>query len=188
MYAIFGENGAGKSTLLRVIAGLTKPSLGTVSSPERRVGYMAHASMLYDELSGLENMRYFGGLYGLHDDRRFEDLMRQVSLDHKLQRHVGDYSQGMRQRLSLARAIIHDPDIVLLDEPFSNLDANSSREITGLLTQMRNAGKCVVVVTHQAGLLQGVADESLLITRGRLAARARGISAAQNANSQEPGA
>lgn len=188
VYAIFGENGAGKSTLLRVIAGLTKPSLGTVEPRQQPVGYMAHASMLYDELSGMENMRYFGGLYGLHNDRRFEDLMQQVSLDPKLQRRIGDYSQGMRQRLSLARAIIHDPEIVLLDEPFSNLDANSSRDIAGLLAKMRDAGKCVVVVTHQAGQLQGVADESLLIMRGQIATRSPGISAAQNVSFQEPSA
>jgi ABC-type multidrug transport system ATPase subunit len=188
VYAIFGENGAGKSTLLRVIAGLTKPSAGTVDPRGQRAGYMAHASMLYDELNGMENMRYFGGLYGLRDDRRFEELMQQVSLDPKLQRHAGDYSQGMRQRLSLARAIIHNPEIVLLDEPFSNLDPNSSRDIAGLLAQMRDAGKCVIVVTHQAGLLHGVADESLLIARGQLAARAPGISGAPNFSVREPGA
>ena len=187
--AIFGENGAGKSTLLRVVAGLTQPSGGTVWPHDQRVGYMAHASMLYDELSGMENMRYFGSLYSLRDDRRFEDLMQRVSLDPKLQRRIADYSQGMRQRLSLARAIIHDPEIVLLDEPFSNLDAHSSRDIAGLLLQMRNAGKCVVVVTHQASLLQGVADESLLITRGQLVTRAPGIAAVQSAaNSGEPSA
>jgi ABC-type multidrug transport system ATPase subunit len=188
VHAIFGENGAGKSTLLRVIAGLTKPSLGEVESRQPRIGYMAHASMLYDELSGMENLRYFAALYGLHDDQRLEDLMQQVSLDPKLLRRIGDYSQGMRQRLSLARAIIHDPEIVLLDEPFSNLDAASSRDIAGLLAQMREAGRCVVVVTHQAGLLQGVADVSLLITRGYLAAEAPGIAAAQSGNFQDPGA
>jgi ABC-type multidrug transport system ATPase subunit len=178
--AIFGENGAGKSTLLRVIAGLTKPTRGELSLEPgvQAVGYMAHASMLYDELSGMENLRYFGGLYGLGDDSHFAALLRQVSLDPKLARRVGDYSQGMRQRLSLARAIVHDPTLVLLDEPFSNLDAASSREIAALLAGMRAAGKCVLVVTHQPALLEPVADESLLLTRGAIVARGRGISAA----------
>lgn len=150
------------------------------------LGYMAHASMLYDELSGIENLRYFGGLYGLRNDGRYESLLRQVSLDPNLARRVGDYSQGMRQRLSLARAIVHDPKLVLLDEPFSNLDAASSRDIASLLAGMRSAGKCVLVVTHQAALLESVADESLLLTRGALVARGRGISAAIPA--QGPGA
>ena len=192
VYAIFGENGAGKSTLLRIAGGLTQPSRGDVlfeagGVPAKQpIGYMAHASMLYDELSGMENLRYFGGLYGLHDNRRFEDLMQQVGLDAQLTRRVSDYSQGMRQRLSLARAIIHDPEIVLLDEPFSNLDSNSSRHIASLLSEMSASGKCVLVVTHQANLLDGVADESLSITRGQLAAHARGIAAARNANLQGP--
>src|SRR5262249_58453433 len=97
VYAIFGENGAGKSTLLRIIAGLAKPTRGEVATARGEIGYMAHASMLYDELSGMENLRYFGGLYGLRDHRRFADLMQQVSLDPSLTRRVGDYSQGMRQ-------------------------------------------------------------------------------------------
>jgi ABC-type multidrug transport system ATPase subunit len=192
VYAIFGENGAGKSTLLRIAGGLTQPSRGDVlfeaaGEPAKQpIGYMAHASMLYDELSGMENLRYFGGLYGRHDNHRFEDLMQQVGLDAQLTRRVSDYSQGMRQRLSLARAIIHDPEIVLLDEPFSNLDSNSSRHIASLLSEMSASGKCVLVVTHQANLLDGVADESLSITRGQLAAHAQGIAAARNANLQGP--
>ena len=192
VHAIFGENGAGKSTLLRIIAGLAKPTRGAVSFDSameralpRNVAYMAHASMLYDELSGMENLRYFGGLYGIFDASHFEQLMRRVGLDPRLTRRVGDYSQGMRQRLSLARAIIHDPKVVLLDEPFSNLDAASSREIATLILEMRSAGKCVLVVTHQAGLLDGVADESLLLSGGRVLARAEGIAAGRSAGIRE---
>jgi ABC-type multidrug transport system ATPase subunit len=184
LYAVLGENGAGKTTLLRVVAGLTKPTKGDVSVPSteaalnrRSIGYMAHASLLYDELNGLENLRYFAGLYGIRNARHCEDLMRRVGLDPGLTRRVGDYSQGMKQRLSLARAIIHDPSVLLFDEPFSNLDAASAREIAGLLAGMRSSGKCVLVVTHQAGLLKEVADESLLLTQGQLTARAQGVAA-----------
>ncbi len=143
-YAIFGENGAGKSTLLRVIAGLARPTSGKVifagpaETLRQRVGYVAHASMLYDELSAMENLRYFGALYGIKDDEKFAAAIRSVELDPGLERHAGDYSQGMRQRLSLARMLMHDPEILLLDEPFSNLDVTSAREITLLIKKLRD--------------------------------------------------
>ncbi|MGH9508462.1 MAG: heme ABC exporter ATP-binding protein CcmA [Terriglobales bacterium] len=186
LYAVFGENGAGKSTLLRLIAGLARPTSGRVeilgeSDPRAitaRLGYMAHASMLYDELSALENLRYFGALYGV-SSRRSEESLVAVGLDPALARPVGEYSQGMRQRASLARAILHDPELLLLDEPFSNVDAASARSIAKLLGQMRAQGKTILVVTHQAALLKGIADESLRLAAGRIAARAPGIAAAE---------
>lgn len=117
VYAIFGDNGAGKSTLLRVICGLAQPTAGAVlifGSCERKVftarlGYMGHAPLLYDEMTGMENLRYFAGLYGIGDSAHCDRAMASVGLDPALTRRVGDYSQGMRQRLSLARAAIHDP-------------------------------------------------------------------------------
>lgn len=186
VYAIFGDNGAGKSTLLRVLAGLIHPTHGALEvlgsrhlrEVTGRIGYMAHASLLYDEMSAMENLRYFGGLYGIHSDSRCEDVIRTVGLDPSLSRHVGQYSQGMRQRLSMARAILHDPDLLLLDEPFSNVDIHSARHMAGLLAQMRDAGKTVFVITHQIQQLQGVADESILMDAGRIVARERGIAAA----------
>ena len=107
LYVIVGDNGAGKSTLLRVIAGLMEPSQGSftilgakkVREVAHRVGYMGHAPLLYDELDGMENLRYFAGLYGIHDEEICRNAMRQVGLDPDLARRVGQYSQGMRQRL-----------------------------------------------------------------------------------------
>ena len=179
LYLVLGDNGAGKSTLLRAIAGLMRPSRGAVSvlgSPDLRsvaaeIGYMAHAPLLYDEMDGMENLRYFARLYGIRDSRRGEEVMRAVGLDPGLPRRVGQYSQGMRQRLSLARAILNDPAIVLLDEPFSNVDAASAREMVRLLAAMRDAGKIVFVVTHQPALLDGVADESVTMNAGQIVAR-----------------
>ena len=135
LYLILGENGAGKSTLLRVIAGLIEPSHGKLTilgSSDRnavkpQLGYMAHASMLYDELSGRENLAYFAELYGIRDRAICDQAIRTVGLDPALERRVGQYSQGMRQRLSLARAILNDPRILLLDEPFSNVDVGSAQ-------------------------------------------------------------
>jgi heme ABC exporter ATP-binding subunit CcmA len=174
-YAILGDNGAGKTTLLRVLAGLAQPTRGEVSifgaEPRaacREIGYMAHPSLLYDEMSGMENLRYFARLYGIAGDQRCEQAIRAVGLDPVLARLVGQYSQGMRQRMSLARAILHDPEVLLLDEPFSNVDAPSAREMVGLLKGMRDAGKTIFVVTHQASLLAGAADEFVWMQSGQI--------------------
>ena len=187
LYAIFGDNGAGKSTLLRVISGLTRPTSGTVTmlgaidvrSVLSQVGYMAHAPLLYDEMSGLENLRYFAGLYGAPDEAKVREAIRTVGLDPDLERYVGQYSQGMRQRLSLARATLNDPQVLLLDEPFSNLDPQSSKAMSRLLGQMRDSGKTILVVTHQATHVAEIADESLWMSAGKIAAREPGIRAAE---------
>jgi ABC-type multidrug transport system ATPase subunit len=181
LYAIVGENGAGKTTLLRSLAGLTQPTRGSISmlgttdlrSVCRQVGYMAHPSLLYDEMSGMENLRYFARLYGIQDDERCAMTIAAVGLDPMLSRPVGQYSQGMRQRMSLARALIHDPRILLLDEPFSNVDNPSAGQMTHLLTQLRNAGKTIFVVTHQASQLEHVADEFVHMEAGLITRRTR---------------
>ena len=177
-HVILGDNGAGKTTLLRALAGLAHPTRGTVSilgkNPQeacREIGYMAHPSLLYDEMSGLENLRYFARLYGIFGDDRCERVIRSVRLDPELARPVGQYSQGMRQRMSLARAILHDPKILLLDEPFSNVDVHSAHEMVALLKAMRDAGKTIFVVTHQASLLEGVADEFVWMQYGQIVDR-----------------
>jgi ABC-type multidrug transport system ATPase subunit len=177
-HAILGDNGAGKTTLLRALAGLAHPTRGEIrifgKSPKdacRDLGYMAHPSLLYDEMSGMENLRYFAGLYGISGDARCEEAIRSVALDPSLTRPVGQYSQGMRQRMSLARAILHDPKILLLDEPFSNVDVHSAREMVALLQSMRDAGKTIFVVTHQATLLEGVADEFIWMQAGQIVDR-----------------
>jgi len=177
-HAILGDNGAGKTTLLRALAGLARPTRGDISifgkTPQdacRDIGYMAHPSLLYDEMSGMENLRYFAQLYGITGDQRCAEVIRAVGLDPELTRAVGQYSQGMRQRMSLARAILHDPRILLLDEPFSNVDVNSAREMVGLLKGMRNGGKTIFVVTHQAMLLEGVADEFVWMEAGQIVDR-----------------
>jgi ABC-type multidrug transport system ATPase subunit len=179
LYAILGENGAGKTTLLRVVAGLAKPTEGSVTilgaTDFRKVcheiGYMAHASLLYDEMSAGENLRYFAELHGIRDEGRCADLLRAVKLDPRLNRPVGQYSQGMLQRASLARALLHNPKILLLDEPFSNVDVRSAREMVALLAPMRDAGKTIFVVTHQAALLEAAGDEFIWMRDGRIRER-----------------
>ncbi len=177
-YAILGDNGAGKTTLLRALAGLAHPTRGTISilakMPReacREIGYMAHPSLLYDEMSGMENLCYFARLYDIAGNGRCEQVIRAVGLDPELSRPVGQYSQGMRQRMSLARAILHDPKILLLDEPFSNVDVHSARAMVALLEGMRDAGKTIFVVTHQAVLLEGAADEFVWMQAGKIVER-----------------
>jgi ABC-type multidrug transport system ATPase subunit len=187
LYAILGDNGAGKTTLLRTLASLSSPTRGTVnmlgsSDPRavrQQVGYMAHPSLLYDEMSGMENLRYFAQLYGIDDDRRCREVIASVKLDPELTRPVGQYSQGMRQRLSLARAVLHDPKILLLDEPFSNVDIGSARQMVHLLAEMRHHGKTIFVVTHQPSLLEGAADEFVWMEAGKIVRRTRELQLAE---------
>jgi ABC-type multidrug transport system ATPase subunit len=179
LYGILGDNGAGKTTLLRTLAGLNHPSSGsfTILGANNfrevcgQVGYMAHPSLLYDEMSGMENLAYFARLYGISEKLRCADVIRAVGLDPTLQRPVGQYSQGMRQRMSLARALLNEPKILLLDEPFSNVDLRSAGDMVRLLVELRDEGKTIFVVTHQASLLEGAADELVWMRAGKIVGR-----------------
>jgi len=189
LYAILGDNGAGKTTLLRTLAGLNHPSGGqiTILGASKfhdichQVGYMAHPSLLYDEMSGTENLAYFAQLYGITGQQRAAEVIRAVGLDPALQRPVGQYSQGMRQRMSLARALLNDPKILLLDEPFSNVDLHSAADMVRLLAGLRDQGKTIFVVTHQASLLDGAADEFVWMEFGKIVARTRDLKRLESA-------
>jgi heme ABC exporter ATP-binding subunit CcmA len=179
LYAILGDNGAGKTTLLRTLAGLNQPSSGEVSILGtnnfhdicHQVGYMAHPSLLYDEMSGMENLEYFARLYGITSRTCCAEAIRAVGLDPELNRPVAQYSQGTRQRMSLARALLNDPKILLLDEPFSNVDLHSATDMVGLLAGLRDQGKTIFIVTHQAALLEGAADEFVWMEFGKIVDR-----------------
>jgi ABC-type multidrug transport system ATPase subunit len=188
LYAILGDNGAGKTTLLRTLAGLSRPSSGAVAILGaskfqdicQQVGYMAHPSLLYDEMSGIENLKYFARLYGIASPTRCAEVIRAVGLDPGLVRPVGQYSQGMRQRMSLARALLNDPKILLLDEPFSNVDLHSATGMVQLLARTRDEGKTIFLVTHQASLLEGAADEFVWMEFGKIVARSRELKRPEN--------
>ncbi|MDR3724017.1 MAG: heme ABC exporter ATP-binding protein CcmA [Terracidiphilus sp.] len=175
-YVLLGENGAGKSTLLRVLAGLLKPSHGTIQvfggqephDARERIGYMSHAPMLYDELTAVENLRYFAALYPDRKCLAPEEVLRQVGLDPTLTRTLGQYSQGMRQRTSLARVLLAQPDLLLLDEPFSNMDIESARQMVELLAGFRQASRTIVLTTHQRELAAPIADFVLTLHAGRV--------------------
>jgi ABC-type multidrug transport system ATPase subunit len=188
---ILGDNGAGKSTLLRLIAGLIAPSRGTIltfgEDPRRerhRIAYMSHESMLYDELSALENLRYFATLHRQRQGGEAcacagspETALRAVGLDPALTRPVGQYSQGMRQRASLARVLQVDPELLLLDEPFSNLDIESARHMVDLLREFRSwpvvgaetpRQRTIILTTHQAHLAEPLAEATVTMRAGAL--------------------
>lgn len=182
---VLGENGAGKSTLLRLLAGLITPTRGTVSifgttpSEQRgRVAYMSHSTMLYDELSAMENLKFFASLQRTGDScgcvASPEMALRAVGLDPHLARPVGQYSQGMRQRTSLARVLQSDPELLMLDEPFSNLDVSSASQMVELLADFRTwpvAGggrRTIVLTTHLAQLAEPLADTTLTVRQGTI--------------------
>ncbi len=185
---ILGENGAGKSTLLRIIAGLITPTRGTVTvfsgtphRERRRMAYMSHSPMLYDELTAMENLSYFAALHrdeGCACVGSPEMALRAVGLDPNLSRPVGQYSQGMRQRTSLARVLQTDPELLLLDEPFSNLDAASAQHMVELLADFRTwpvapvngvpGSRTIVLTTHQAHLAQPLAENILHMRSGQI--------------------
>jgi heme ABC exporter ATP-binding subunit CcmA len=176
-YVLLGENGAGKSTLLRVLAGLLRPSYGTVrlfagdepQAARARIGYMSHAPMLYDELTAQENLRYFACLYPERACLSPAEALRQVGLDPNLDRTLGQYSQGMRQRTSLARVLLPVPELLLLDEPFSNMDIESARQMVELLAKFRQGNRTIVLTTHQRELAAPIADFVLTLHAGRVA-------------------
>jgi heme ABC exporter ATP-binding subunit CcmA len=176
-YVLIGENGAGKSTLLRILAGLLRPTHGTVkvfgdSDPHdarARIGYMSHAPMLYDELTAQENLRYFASLYPGQKSLSPAEALLQVGLDPDLQRPFGQYSQGMRQRTSLARVLLPIPELLLLDEPFSNMDVESVRQMVELLAGFRQGNRTIVITTHQRDAAAPIADWVLTLKAGRVA-------------------
>jgi len=178
---LLGENGAGKSTLLKLIAGLATPTYGTVSvfndtplAVRDRLAYMSHATMLYDELTGLENLTYFATLHAVTSPEAPAQALREVGLDPALPRRVGDYSQGMRQRASLARVLLTSPDLLLLDEPFSNLDVASAAAMVARLHAYlatpftTGQPRTLILTTHQAELARPLANLTLTLQQGRI--------------------
>ncbi len=145
---------------------------------------MAHPSLLYDEMSGMENLRYFAQLYGIEATLAAKNRFARWGSIPSCRGESGQYSQGMRQRMSLARAILHDPKVLFLDEPFSNVDVQSARAMVGLLKGMRDTGKTIFVVTHQASLLDGVADEFVWMDAGLIVDRTSGIDPARRGGVQ----
>jgi heme exporter protein A len=178
---VLGGNGAGKSTLLGVLASVVPAAGGDVRYGEwtirtggaalrGRLALLAHDSQLYPELSARENLEFFAGLYGLRDaPHRAAAALEHAGLADRGDDAVGSYSRGMRQRLALERTLLHEPRLVLLDEPFTGLDDAGTGLLLRRLARLRAAGALVLIATHDLDLVDGILDRAYLLRDGRLA-------------------
>jgi heme exporter protein A len=177
--ALLGRNGAGKTTLLRILAGLAKPSKGSVKiygsevreeATRRRIGVLGHGISLYDELTATENLVLFGKLYGLdHPAKRAEEWLERTGLERVRDGLVREFSRGMRQRLAVARTFIHDPEVLLFDEPFTSLDDRAIAVLQSLIAAAQKRGCTIVMSTHQIREAIELATHVVLIRKGQLA-------------------
>ena len=181
--ALLGPNGAGKSTLLAIASTLLEPSSGTVRYGERdrhrelrsRIGLLAHDLYLYPELTPAENLRFFAEIHALADvGSRVDRALASSKLIERRDDPVSGFSRGMRQRLALERALLHEPRLVLLDEPFTGLDDTSSAALVERLQQLRSRGAIVLLATHDLDVIDGLVDRALLLRDGRLTPIAEG--------------
>ena len=177
--ALIGRNGAGKTTLLRIIAGFSSTQRGKIKiwgkeprEPEtrRQMGFIGHGISVYDELSALENLVLFGKLYGLPDPKKAaNEWLERTGLERVRNGLVREFSRGMRQRLAVARAFLHDPSVLLLDEPFTALDDRAIAVLQRLLRDALAAGTTIVMSTHQLREALELASHVALLNRGQLA-------------------
>jgi heme ABC exporter ATP-binding subunit CcmA len=177
--ALLGRNGAGKTTLLRILAGLAKPSKGSVKihgsevreePTRRRIGVLGHGISLYDELTATENLVLFAKLYGLDDAaKKAHQWLERTGLERVRDGLVREFSRGMRQRLAVARTFIHDPQVLLFDEPFTSLDDRAIAVLQSLIIEAQSRGCTIVMSTHQLREAIQLATHIALIKKGQLA-------------------
>lgn len=187
LVALLGPNGSGKSTLLRLLTGLSKPSAGTirvggwevpqeVAAVRAQIGLVSHKALLYDNLTARENLLFFGKLYNLPRDvldSRIDTLLAQVGLSKRAHSLVRTFSRGMLQRLSIARALLHEPHVLLFDEPYTGLDQDAGSVLDELLLDAYRDGHTIVMTTHQLERAARIAQRTLILNRGKIALDSR---------------
>lgn len=178
--AILGPNGAGKSTLLKVLATLIKPTSGAIKvngmdlkknrlEIKKILGYLPHSSLLYDHYSPLENLVFFGNLYGVKNaEKRAIELVKDVGLSFFLNEPVKNFSRGMIQRIAIARAIVHDPEILLLDEPHTGLDQGAISILNNVILSMKEKGTTTLMVTHDFKQAAEICDRIIIVKSGKI--------------------
>jgi heme ABC exporter ATP-binding subunit CcmA len=179
--ALLGANGAGKSTLLRLLATLIPPTSGQIelfgkplarnaAMLRAKIGLIAHASMLYRDLSAKENLLFFAKLYEVKEpEERVVRMLRMVGLADRANDPVKNFSRGMTQRVSIARALLHDPELILADEPFAGLDAPSTTALEGLLSKLNAVGKTIILVNHDIDQTLRLAERAIVLRQGKIA-------------------
>lgn len=177
---LVGPNGAGKTTLLRILATLSRPSSGTVriagldiasagQEVRRRIGFLSHRTLLYDDLTAGQNLRFYARMYDLvADSERVSDLLERVGLGPRRSDLVQTFSRGMRQRLAVARAVLHRPELLLLDEPYTGLDPQAVDMVRDLLTQLAGEGCAILLTTHRIGRALAAGQRMLVLHRGQV--------------------
>jgi heme exporter protein A len=178
--ALFGRNGAGKTTFLKIAATLVRSTEGNLSidglniddEPERvrrKIGFLSHNTYIYRDLSPLQNLRFFASLYGVPDaEARIPSLLERVGLKRRANDPVRAFSRGLQQRIGIARVFLHNPSLVLLDEPYTGLDANAVQMLNDLLDETVRAGNTVILTTHDIEHGLRAATRAVIIDRGRL--------------------
>ena len=178
--ALFGSNGAGKTTFLKVAAGLMRPTKGSLSiegldiakNPEearRRIGFLSHNTFVYRDLSPLENLKFFCRMYGVSDSEdRLLDLLNRVDLAQRAREPVRAFSRGLQQRVGIARALLHDPSLILLDEPYTGLDAKAAQTLNDTLDEAARAGKTIILTTHDIDQGLRAASRAVILDRGKV--------------------
>lgn len=178
---LVGPNGAGKSTLMRIVATLLRPTSGEVSvggwplpaqaeMVRRHIGLVSHQALLYQDMTAAENLTFFARLYRIEDaEERVMSALRKVGLFARQRDPVGTFSRGMVQRLTIARATLHEPDVLLLDEPYTGLDHEASRLLDELLLEQTAQGRTILMITHDLGHGLGLADRLVILYRGQIA-------------------
>ncbi|MBZ4643728.1 MAG: heme exporter protein [Deferribacteres bacterium] len=179
--SVFGPNGAGKSTLLKILSAQTRPTKGKVyfngidlgKQPDefrKTFGVISHLPFLYENLSAYDNLKFYAKIYGVQDiEVKVETILNKVELTGRKNDYVRGYSRGMLQRLSIARALIHDPDIILLDEPYTGLDQHASFILTNILKEQFKNNKTIIMVTHNLSRGFDLASKVAIMKKGELA-------------------
>jgi len=176
--SLLGPNGAGKTTLLRILGTLSRPSSGTVQiagldlrsageEARRRIGFLSHRTLLYDDLTAEQNLRFYARMYDLDGDSpRLGDLLERVGLGLRRSDLVKTFSRGMKQRLALARAVLHQPELLLLDEPYTGLDPQAVEMLRDLLGELAGEGCAILLTTHRLGRALSMGHRVLVLHRG----------------------